>query len=69
MILATTHFFGDEADPLSRYSDTGMHVACFLTWEHRAEFAARYEARLGRKLSAWVPAVRAEPGAAADGGA
>ena len=58
-IVATTHFIADEADPLSRYSDTGMHAACFAGWEHRAEFAARYEARLGIKLAAGVPAVPA----------
>jgi hypothetical protein len=52
LIVATTHFIADEADPLSRYSDTGMHAACFEKWEHRDEFAARYLARLGRKLSA-----------------
>ena len=60
LILASTHFIADEADPLSRYSDTGMHVACFLNWEHRADFAAQYEAKLGRKLSDWVPAVSAD---------
>ena len=54
-ILATTHFISDDSDPLSSYSDTHMHVECFISWENRAEFAARYEARMGRRLSAWVP--------------
>ena len=56
LIITTTHFLDDESDPLSRFSDTGMHLECFEKWEHAAEFAARYEAKLGRKLSAWIPA-------------
>jgi hypothetical protein len=62
-IVATTHFIADEADPLSRFSDTGMHAECFAGWEHRAEFAARYYAALGRTLAGWVPAVPANPDA------
>jgi hypothetical protein len=61
-IVATTHFIADESDPLYRFSDTGMHAECFAGWEHRAEFAARYEARLGLKLAGEVPAVPANPG-------
>jgi hypothetical protein len=61
-IVATTHFIGDPADPLSRFSDSGMHAACFAGWEHRDEFAARYYAALGRTLAGWVPAVPANPG-------
>lgn len=60
-IVATTHFIADEADPLSRFSDTGMHAECFANWEHRAEFAARYYAALGCTLAGWVPAVPADP--------
>jgi hypothetical protein len=61
-IVATTHFIGDPADPLWRFSDSGMHAACFAGWEHRDEFAARYYAALGRKLAGWVPSVPANPG-------
>jgi hypothetical protein len=61
-IMATTHFIGDPADHLSRFSDTGMHAACFAGWEHRDEFAARYHAALGVTLAGWVPAVPANPG-------
>ncbi len=60
-IVATTHFIGDPADHLSRFSDTGMHAACFAGWEHRDEFAARHLAALGRTPAGWVPAVRANP--------
>lgn len=62
-IVATTHFIADPADPLWRFSDSGMHAACFAVWEHRDEFAARYYAALGRTLAGWVPAVPANPDA------
>jgi hypothetical protein len=61
-IVATTHFIADPADPLHRFSDSGMHAACFAGWEHRDEFAARYHAALGVTLAGWVPAVPANPG-------
>lgn len=60
-IVATTHFIGDPADHLWRFSDSGMHAACFEGWEHRDEFAARYHAALGRALGGWMPAVPAHP--------
>lgn len=56
-IVATTHFIADQADPLWRFSDTGMHATCFEGWEHRDEFAARHYAALGRTMLGWVPAV------------
>jgi hypothetical protein len=37
-IVATTHFIGDESDPLWRFSDSGMHRRCYETREHRDEF-------------------------------
>lgn len=40
-LYATTHFFGRDHH-LWRYSDSGMHWACFIGWQHRAEFAAAY---------------------------
>ena len=62
-IVATTHFIANPADPLWRFSDSGMHAACFAEWEYRDEFAARYHAALGRTLAGWVPAVPATPDA------
>ena len=61
-IVATTHFIGNPTDPLSRFSDSGMHATCFAVWEHRDEFAARYYAALGHTLAGWVPAIPANPG-------
>lgn len=61
-IVATTHFIGDPADHLWRFSDSGMHASCFAGWEHRNEFAARYHTALGVTLAGWVPVVPANPG-------
>jgi hypothetical protein len=37
-IVSTPHFLWDEAHPLWRFSDSGMHQRCFAGWEHAAEF-------------------------------
>ena len=62
VIVATTHFIGDPADHLWRFSDSGMHAECFAGWAHRDEFASRYHAALDRTLAGWVPAVPSNPG-------
>jgi len=41
-IVATSHFIADRNDPLWRYSDAQFHKRCFLTWDGRAEFIARF---------------------------
>lgn len=41
-IVASSHFIGDQNDPLYRYSDSGMHRDCFLNWDLRADFVARF---------------------------
>jgi hypothetical protein len=48
---ATTHFIADQHDPLYRYSDAAFHRSCFLSWEHRDEFSAKYEKVMGRKVA------------------
>lgn len=47
-VVGTTHFIADETDPLWRYSDSAMHRGCFLAWEHRAAFVAKYNATVGQ---------------------
>jgi hypothetical protein len=47
-LVATTHFIADRADPLWRFSDSAMHRKCFATWNHRAEFIAKYNATVGK---------------------
>jgi hypothetical protein len=40
--LLTPDFIADDADPLWRFADAAMHKACFLVWERRKSFVARY---------------------------
>jgi len=46
-LVATQHFIADQEDPLWRYSDAGMHYACFQVWPSRELFVAKYNATLG----------------------
>ena len=48
--VATTHFIGDRADPLWRFSDAAMHYSCFQTWEHREAFVNMYNRTIGRTV-------------------
>lgn len=41
-LVSTSHFIGDWLDPLSKYSDAAMHKSCFLNWDMRERFVARY---------------------------
>jgi len=50
-VVATTHFIADEADPLWKYSDAGLHRRCFLNWPHRVAFVEKYNATVG--LQVW----------------
>jgi hypothetical protein len=49
--LITPDFLADETDPLWRFSDAAMHRACFLVWDRRKTFVARYN-RIARLLLA-----------------
>jgi hypothetical protein len=41
-IVSTSGFIADASDPLFPFSDAAMHRDCFLAWELRAAFIARY---------------------------
>jgi len=41
-IVATSHFIADSNDPLWRFSDSGMHRSCFLTWDQRTAFVNKF---------------------------
>ncbi|HTQ49960.1 MAG TPA: hypothetical protein VMJ12_04555 [Candidatus Acidoferrales bacterium] len=41
-IVATSHFIADRKDSLWPYSDAPFHKRCFLTWDRREEFVARF---------------------------
>jgi hypothetical protein len=49
--FVTPDFLADEADPLWRFTDAAVHRACFLVWDRRKTFIARYN-RIARRLVA-----------------
>ena len=49
--LVTPDFIANEADTFWRFADAPMHRACFLVWERRKAFIARYN-RLARRMLA-----------------
>jgi hypothetical protein len=49
--LITPDFLADESDPFWRYADAAMHRACFLVWDRRKAFIARYN-QVARRLAA-----------------
>jgi hypothetical protein len=40
--VSTPDFLADEDDPFWRYADAAMHRACFLVWDQRKAFVARF---------------------------
>lgn len=47
--FVTPDFIADEADPLWRFADAAVHRPCFLVWDRRRTFIARYN-RIARRL-------------------
>jgi hypothetical protein len=41
-VVSTSAFIADAGDPLWPFSDAAMQRGCFLAWESRAAFVARY---------------------------
>ena len=48
--LITPDFLADDTDPLWRFADAPMHRPCFLVWDRRKAFIARYN----RLAQSWV---------------
>src|ERR687895_1657063 len=48
--LVTPDFLANEADPFWRFADAPMHRACFLVWDRRKAFVARFN----RAARTWV---------------
>ena len=46
-VVATSHFIADQNDPLWRFSDSAMHRSCFLGWNERSEFVAKFNQVVG----------------------
>jgi hypothetical protein len=40
--MITPDFLADETDPFWLFADVPMHRACFLVWDRRKAFVARY---------------------------
>jgi hypothetical protein len=49
--LVSPDFLADETDPFWRFSDASMHRACFLVWDRRKAFIARYNRTAQRWLA------------------
>lgn len=49
--FVTPDFLAAESDPLWRFTDATVHRTCFIVWEHRKTFVARYN-RLAQRLAA-----------------
>jgi hypothetical protein len=48
--FVTPDFLADEADPFWRFADAPMHRACFLVWDRRKAFVARFN----RAARLWI---------------
>ena len=46
-LVATSHFIDTPSDSLWQFSDAAMHRHCFLSWELRPQFVARYNQIVG----------------------
>jgi hypothetical protein len=49
--IVTPDFIADDSDPMWRFADAPMHRPCFLVWDRRRAFIARYN-RLARRWAA-----------------
>ena len=49
--LVTPDFLADDTDPFWRFGNAPMHRACFLVWDQRKAFIARYN-HMARRLAA-----------------
>jgi hypothetical protein len=49
--FVTPDFLADESDPFWRFSDAALHRACFLVWDRRKSFVARYNRMAHRWLA------------------
>jgi hypothetical protein len=61
--LVTPDFLANDADPLWRFADAAMHRACFLVWDRRKAFIARYN----RLAARWVVADGSHPHMTSEG--
>jgi hypothetical protein len=48
--FSTPDFLADDTDPFWRFADAAVHRACFLVWDRRKAFVARFN----RAARTWV---------------
>jgi hypothetical protein len=48
-VVITPDFLADDTDPLWRFTDAVIHRPCFLLWDQRKSFVARYN-RVARHM-------------------
>src|SRR6266436_2534944 len=62
--VTTSRFITDRTHPLYRFSDTVMHRACFMSWEHREAFvrASTKTPIVASRSLAWTSAVPSSGG-------
>lgn len=41
-IVMCPHFIADQSDPLWRFSDAAFHQFCFINWELKGSFVAKF---------------------------
>ncbi len=49
--LVTPDFIANDADEFWRFADAAMHRACFVVWDRRKAFIARYNGLARRWLA------------------
>jgi hypothetical protein len=61
--LNTPDFLADDTDPFWRFADAAMHRACFLVWDQRKAFVARFN----RAARSWVGSDGSHPRMTSEG--
>ena len=61
--LTTPDFLADDTDPFWPFTDAAMHRACFLVWDRRKAFVARFN----RAARSWVERDGAHPRMTSEG--
>jgi hypothetical protein len=61
--LTTPDFLADDSDPFWSFTDAAMHRACFLVWDRRKAFVARFN----RAARSWVESDGSHPRMTSEG--
>jgi hypothetical protein len=50
VIVTSSAFVGNKRDPFWQFADSGIHKACFDSWDKGQEFAQRFLESTGKEL-------------------